>query len=322
MNWLVLEYPGNHRRVGGRRFKDASMMTRMKSATMRISFAFVLCMMPLSGCIMFNAEDVIVAEGATIPAAHADDSELPADQVRLFAYLERRFWLCTSGKVSGKKVEFRRDGKLLGSAMTDDSGRAVLVCKRGSEPWRYSARVECSGERISEGTVFVWPADRPVVVFDLDDTLLKSKYAGMVFQLKDSSPPMPLARETVEELSRDYSIVYLTVRARVFREMTRTWLAKHEFLPFPTTYAIDFSYYTKQKEARVDIIKRIQRNGFTIVAGIGDKDADELALHECGIPRMIVRPGYKAQCSDTILLNGLADVPDTVRRLKTTTMQK
>lgn len=279
-------------------------------------------MLPLAGCIMFNAEDVIVAEGATIPAASADESELSADQVRLVAYLERRFWLCTSGKVSGKKVEFLRDGELLGSAMTDDSGRAVFVCKRGSEPWCYSAHVECSGERTSEGTVFVWPADRPVVVFDLDDTLLKAKYAGMVFCLKDSSPPMPLAQETVEELSKDYSIVYLTVRARVFRDMTRTWLAKHEFLPFPTTYAIDFSYYTKQKEARVDIIKNIQRNGFTIVAGVGDKEADELALDECGIPRMIVRPGYRAQRSDTILLNGLADVPDTVHRLKPATVQE
>jgi hypothetical protein len=273
----------------------------------------------LAGCrvAMLNVEDIIVYSDA--PGVAGDTSALsrlaggsaagesldfdPGSRVQLRAYLEQRSVLSTVGWVSGVPVEFRSGGRLLGTAVSDKQGRAVLPCDSGSQHWQFSARANLPvGELTSQGTVYVWPADQPVIVIDLDETLLQSRYVSMILWLQDPSPPAEQARETVRRLSEHCGIIYLSTRARLFRNMTQEWLAGHDFPPGPIVHTDDISAVFDQRQAKYDMVAELQRRGIRIVAGIGDKSADELAFDDCGLLTIIVRPGYAPRRSATIVL--------------------
>lgn len=266
------------------------------------------------GCAvtMLNAEDIII----TGPAARETSVRAEASDtcVRLPAYLERRVVLSTVGVLPDVPVEFYRDGDLLGSALTDDRGCATIDCDGPAKPWRYCALAALpDGDLEAQGVVWHLPADRPVVVIDMDETLLQSRYLSMLFWIQDPSPPMAYAQEAVTAMSRDYQIIYISTRARLFRDMTRAWLEKHDFPPAPIVHACDFSAVFDQRQAKVEMVRSLKQRGVRIVAGVGDKELDEFAYDANGIPAIIIRPGYRPKHEGTIALPDWADVPASLQ---------
>lgn len=259
---------------------------------------------------MLNVDDIIRCRPASPGRADAS----PTGRTRLVAYLERRVGLFTVSRLAKQPVVFRRDGELLGTVRTDADGCATFDLNCSDEQWTYSAS-RPDGTLRSEGTVYAWDPERPTLVFDLDETLIDSRYAGMVFKLEDSSKPKAGAREILHELSKDYGIIYISARARLFRDMTREWLKQYDFPPGPTCYAEDFSAFFSQDKAKYVITSGLQRRGLHIVAGVGDKLADELAFDDCGLPTIIIRPDYAPRRSGTILLSDISELPGTLRRL-------
>lgn len=257
-----------------------------------------VCAVYSTGCrvTMLNVEDIIVR---------------PDQQVELNAYLERRSSLFTVDRIPGIDIDFIADDRIFATTKTDANGRATVTIDSGTGVWDYHARATVDGrEFTSPGRVFVWPAGKPVIVVDVDETILDSRYVDMVVRIEDPSPPIEHSREAVRRLSEHFGIVYFSTRPRLFRNMTLKWLREHDYPVAPTYHTDKLAAVFRQREERTEGLDRLQKAGINIVAGIGDKGADEGAFVAHKIPCIIVRRGYWKSSDETVVVKDWSTIAD------------
>lgn len=252
--------------------------------------------------------------GAT-DAPSAMSEQDPGRRVRLTAHVERRRWLLTVRRLAGVPVEFQSNGRLLGTAVTDEQGRATLSHEFGSGNRGYSARVVYDNiEFTSDGGVFVWPTDHPVIVIDLDETLVMSRYVDIVLRRQDPSQPMPNARKAVRCLAQQFGIIYLSSRARLFRNMTQNWLRRHGFPPGPILHTRDIFAIFHQRKAKTRMVQELKKRGVHVVAGIGDKAGDEQAFSDNNVLPIIIAKLYFPRNQETIVVPDWSRIPEILQR--------
>ncbi len=264
---------------------------------------FAMLLVPLTtGChaYMLNVEDVITP---------------PGKPVTLTAHLERRSGLVTLGGLSDIEVEFLKNGEVIGRANTDPNGRAAMTCNGPPVDWAFMARAVTNGQNLSsQGRVFVWPAGRPVIAIDLDETVVESRYIDMIFTLKDPSKPVPHSRDGIAQLTDHYGIIYLSTRPRLFRDMSLDWLNRHDYPVAPLFHTDGLPAVFRQREEKFGQIERLRAAGVNLVAGIGDKGADEHAFAGQDLPCVIVRRnGYAPTTPATTCVSTWTGVPAALR---------
>lgn len=197
-----------------------------------------------------------------------------------------------------EKVTFLAFGRELGTARTDREGFAALTVQAPREPGVYGVTTRLDGRDgrpSGHAKLFVVPADRPVVVCDVDGTLsamgtVRALVAG------DRAPCYPGSPELLRELAKTHQVVYLTARDDALDKKTRAFLALHAF---PTGPVIFDEWGLTTPEARAQllpsnhgkfkraVIDGLLARGLRVTLGIGNAETDAEAYEGAKIQSCI-----------------------------------
>lgn len=238
----------------------------------------------------------------------------PGEPVRLSARLEEGDLL--QGR-AGWVIRFHREGKLFKAAATDEDGVAtVLYTPDAPGQTRFVASVSPMGlknspPRTRSFTVYARPAETPIVLCDLDKTIVAT---GFETVLMGDPKPMEDSAKVLHRIAEKHQVVYLTHRPDYFSEKSRTWLWENDFPRGPVLLASVSGFLSGSGTYKTKAIRRMQEQFTNIQAGVGDKVSDAAAYHDTGLRSfLIVQPpeGDKAEPYRE-LAKQLSELPDAV----------
>jgi hypothetical protein len=139
--------------------------------------------------------------------------------------------------------------------------------------------------RDAVAVVRILPADSPVFISDIDETIADVSPLGFIVKPSSWVPPMPGAAEALEAIGRAFPLVYLTARDHVFTRKTRGWLAMNRFPEAPILTRKGTRFTTvRAKDHKILRLAELKRDFPRIAWGIGDKRGDAEAYASAGIP--------------------------------------
>ncbi len=217
-----------------------------------------------------------------------DAMTTPGQPVRLVASLQGGDYL---RGMEGYLVGFYRVDHKIGECRTDDDGIAELTFTP-DQPGLHviTARLEdpdvrkCAVPGV-EIVVAAYAAERPMVVVDLDRTLVQSGFDAV---LTGQAEPMVGSQAVMDRLARDHTIIYLTHRPDSFNEQSKRWVRKHNY-PLGVLLTSSMGEFIRgsgaYKSARIEEMKKTWPR---IRIGIGDKASDAKAYAANGLISIIV----------------------------------
>jgi hypothetical protein len=190
------------------------------------------------------------------------------------------------------EVRVTVDGKPVAQAVTDERGFAKAIAEVSRPADRFEATAEIGGESFRrEGEVVAWRSDVVIVGCDIDSTISQTSLESLFFdRVDEKSTPIPDSPETLEEISRDFQILYVTARPRFTLDKTRLWLEQNGYPREPVVTSLtprDALGQTRYKTRTLDSLRKHYGN---LLIGIGntDIDADSYAIH--GMLVLLVQP--------------------------------
>ena len=121
---------------------------------------------------------------------------------------------------------------------------------------------------------------RPVVVVDLDDTIVGSsytRYVALFFDIghTDTLPFRQAATSLALIEIYGWNVVFVTARPDILREQTLAWLDVHGFPETPVIFSSSILFAAQSKEEyKTAALGELKRRGLRIEAGVGDKATD------------------------------------------------
>src|SRR5262245_32522732 len=227
---------------------------------------------------VISPEDQLAAE---------DLLALPGTRIRLVARLERYLIRFVDPPVRGEAIEFFDGDTRIGSAVTDARGFASIEAEAGPAGRR---RFRVATRRTDEALVVrVLPPDAPVLIVDLDHTLVDIGTTRFAYAPNRTIKPLEGALDAARRLSARYEIAYLTARDHSFLAKTRDWL-RQQGLPDGPVFLRRRRFWSQpsgdHKTERLAELKRTHR----LVAGVGDLPADAKAYLANGLAAYLIDP--------------------------------
>jgi hypothetical protein len=244
-----------------------------------------------------------------------DGLALPGEEVPLRARLQAGDLL--RGQ-AGKVVRFSRDAALYKASETDDDGAAVVTFTPG-EPgdYRFVAEVAPTGlpdepPKPSELLIACRKADAPMVVVDLDKTVVASGFQTVLLGNPD---PMPGSAEVLGRLARDRTIVFLTHRPDYFGPKSKQWLRARGYPAGPVLLSTVGGFLKGSGTYKSDAIKALRQRFKGIEIGIGDKASDAKAYRDNGMKSFLIVqvPGGASAKQLEALADSLKGLPDDIQ---------
>ena len=201
----------------------------------------------------------------------------PGEPVDLWAKLEK------AGphgvNIVGAPIEFRLDGKTIGTAKTDEHGDAAVRIQAPAVGDHLVKAVYNGESRYMRAEyralLCVRNATDPILVVDVDWTLSMTDNLNTSAGGRDC-PPVRDAPEGLEKLSGRYTVVYVTGRARQLRKRTISWLNRYGFPRGPTFYLDPGEFPTYDAVAyKKSVLEPIKQKFANLRIGIGN-DRDDL----------------------------------------------
>jgi len=228
---------------------------------------------------------VLCAAGAVLTGCGTtrltvDDAIIgPRGRAMLVAHVQHEYLRGVSTSLEGVTVDFAVAGKNAGTATTDEHGQAVVECTLPDEPIEsFTAMLpQPSGMRIASGRFFTWSPDRCAIAVDIDDTICATDRDHLYFKAADDSEPIAGSRQVLDDLARDFEIVYVTARPQFLSDKTRAWLAAHDFPQAPLLTARGWRAALRQERYKRRALARLRRQLPNLLIGIGDKALDARA---------------------------------------------
>jgi len=225
--------------------------------------------------------------GAVVPSARAEQEKLdlqmqdvlarPGDFVDLAAKLEK------AGPhgiaIPAADIEFRLDGKPIGTRKTDEHGDATLRIQ-APEPGDHIVKVVYAGEprylrSEYRALLAVRRETETILVVDVDWTLSMTDNLNTTLGGRDC-PPVRDAPEALEKLATRHTVAYVTGRARQLRKRTISWLHRYGFPRGPTFFLDPGEFPTYDAVAYKKSVLAPMRQKFSgLKIGIGN-DRDDL----------------------------------------------
>lgn len=142
------------------------------------------------------------------------------------------------------------------------------------------------------GSAAVWvlPADRTLIVTDLDRTVSKPTAFGFWLRGLGSIRPFPGAREALARAAERSLVVYLTARSDSLLGKTRAWLRLHGFPSGPVFCRHPRAPGSTSSEFKRQSVAQLKVRWPRIQLGIGDKALDARAYASNGVPAILFRP--------------------------------
>jgi hypothetical protein len=149
----------------------------------------------------------------------------------------------------------------------------------------YEARARVAGHELSgSGRVFRWDPQRVCIAVDIDETIATTPVRTLLRGSGvDDSRPIPRSVAVLQDLGRDYQLVYVTARSRFLLEKTRTWLVEQGFPDGPVVAARSIRELFRVESYKRRQIAALRAEWPNLLIGIGDRPSDAAAYDENGM---------------------------------------
>lgn len=240
-------------------------------------------MLALIGCANFGcARRLLIAEDVVFPQGRPAELAAAVDQQSLVIF--------TKG-IPDTPVEFVLDNEPVAKAVTDKEGRAAVQPVPVQSQPTYKARANLGGKVVeSTGRIYAWDPEKPAVAIDIDETLSLSEYINIIWGDGLVSKPLPGSPQAVQQLAKEYQIIYWSIRPRFMYHRTRRWLEKHGFPDGPMLFTDSFHAAFHQVERKEKMLAELREKWPNVRVAVGDKLADVVACNKTGIVPFIVNP--------------------------------
>lgn len=254
---------------------------------MKHSAWLVLAVMGLmaGGC---GAQRVLLGTDSSYVFVASDALALPGETIDIQAQLRGGDFLQGS---AGHPVQFYRDGDLYKVAETDNAGIATVAFTPDKAD-DYPFRAEVVGTGLKDDppsptniTVFCRSADEPIVIVDLDKTIVASGFHTVLIGTPD---PMDNSQDVLKRLKNNHTIVYLTHRPDLFGIKSRKFLDDEGFPPGPLLLSSVSGFVKGSGAFKSGELAELQKRFKDIRIGIGDKISDAQAYHENGLRAFLI----------------------------------
>jgi hypothetical protein len=140
------------------------------------------------------------------------------------------------------------------------------------------------------------PDHRPLVVVDMDDTLVPAgtwNFLRLALHLAyPGVEPLEEAPAILSEIAGRSSLVIVTARDEWFRGETLAWLEAHHFPRAPVVFSRHFLCTDRSREEwKSRAIRSLLERGFKPGWGVGDKPSDMLAYRANGLRTVLILEG-------------------------------
>lgn len=212
---------------------------------------------------------------------------LPGSRVRLVARVERYLIRFVDPSVRGATVDFFEGDTKIGAAVTDARGFASIEIDAGPVGRR---RFVVRTNRAEEALVVdVLPADAPVLVLDIDHTIIDISTFRMAFTINRNSRQLPDAADVIRRLCKKFAVVYLTARDWSFLGKTRDWFRMHELPDGPIFCRRRRFWSQPAMEHKLERLAELVKT-HRCVAGVGDLPGDAKAYRTSGMAAFLMDP--------------------------------
>lgn len=260
-----------------------------------------------------------IVSGVTLAAEHGalfyayDTLAYPGEPVELMA---RVISLEELEEVEGATVEFSLGRTSLGKVKTDKQGYAKLNWKPPKPgDYKLTAKIVGVPDEDFKDMLKCTPApllvsartkDTRFVVLDLDHTVVGSSFFRVLF---GGAKPMPKAADVVKQLSKDYSLVYLTHRPGLLTIKSKSWLTQNGFPRAPLLVSKFKQAMGDSGKFKTGRLKALREQFPNVAIGIGDKISDAEAYVANGLKAYLI-PHYDRKDDDDV-----RDMAEKIRKL-------
>ncbi len=192
----------------------------------------------------------------------------------------------------GEIVDYYSEDNFIGMSSTDENGIAEIG-HYFDRPGTYVIRIRLNQKskyKAMESKIIVGIFDekKPILICDIDHTVCDTKLLLFILNKDTKIPAVKDSSETLNRLSNQYNIIYVTHRDDAFIHKTKFWLDLFNY-PNGPIFFWNFGKYTfnsgKYKE---EIIQNLKKHFPNIVVGIGDKISDALAYTKNGLKTILI----------------------------------
>lgn len=218
-----------------------------------------------------------------------DTLALPGEKVLVRTRLEQGTFLRDK---SGYEIQYFYHDRPYVFATTNDDGYAAVPFQ-AAEPGDYPLTVKALADKpanvlhTGEALVACRRADTPMVVLDLDKTLVAS---GIATVLTGEPEPMAGSAAVVRRLAEKYTIIYLTHRPAFLGPKSKAWLAKNGYPRGPVLLSSTRQFFRGSEQYKARTIKELRYRFTRLEMGFGDQPSDMRVYHDGGMrPFMILQ---------------------------------
>ena len=252
--------------------------------------------------------------GRTVLFTGFDGLAHVAEEITLKAKLESRY---LKDDIANATVACYVADQYLGEAQTDEEGFAVwrfMPQKTGNFTVVYQLPDDSKYKpKRAEGLLAVRTEDKPVLISDLDNTIIDISNYQFLFHNNESIPPVPGAPEILKELSRQYDIIYLTARDDLYVNVTKNWLDMYG-LPRAPLFVCDLSEEpADQGEYKKEVLRQLKAKWPNITIGVGDKVHDAQAYLANGMAAYILGE-HDELPENTITVKSWKEIQEKLKR--------
>lgn len=230
------------------------------------------------------------ARGRLGPVILATDMIVePGQEVTLSASL--RSGLKLDG-IEGKRLQFVLDDKTLAEVRTNSRGDVILKWKVPDKAGNSAITVRLNpadqpSRPVDDATLLVAarPKDAPLVIVDLDKTVVASGFARV---LLGDAKPMDGSAVVMQRIAKTSTVVYLTYRPDFLGPMSKRWLADNGFPAGPVLTGTVGSLVAGSGTYKNTRLAELRKTYTNLVAGVGDKLSDAKVYAESGLVSLLL----------------------------------
>jgi hypothetical protein len=259
----------------------------------RVAMAGTVLMALLTGCSgNFHLGEFIklFRSGAMVDADHGvllyglDMLTTPGSRVQLKARLRSPRSL---EGIEGVRISFRENGRLLGEAITDESGVVEIDCSIGAAgphmidivPTKLPRTIDEDYNQTLQARarmlVDAQPADAKFIVVDLDHTLVDAGGGNVL--IESDSREMGHAVDVMRRIGESYHVIYLTHRPRAMTSKSGQWLREHKMPLGVLLSAPGESFLESNEKYKSAALAELRKTYSCIEIGVGDQASDAAA---------------------------------------------
>jgi len=192
---------------------------------------------------------------------------------------------------------FYYDEELIGAARTDENGQARITwTPPEQDDYEFTVGVIEAPEgvelpKLADAPLLVAARkkDTPLVVIDLDHTLVQSSF---VHVLLGTARPMPDSVRVTRRIAKKYGIVYLTDRPDLLSVRSKQWLRNNGYPPGPVLLSTVSKLFSQAGQFKTSKLSDVRKAYPKTAIGIGDKTSDAQAYVDNGMTAYLI-PHYK-----------------------------